>query len=359
MLKHRVIAIGVSIAQYFQQFQSIRKILMESGGALTFLAAVITVFEAIAAIVSLYTIKLLVDAVAAGLSNTTFAANIYFNLLITGMAFIVAAILQSAAGYVRTRHGFVVAEYVDHQIHKKATEVDLAFFESPSYLDTLQKARQSGPQRPAQIVNNILAFLRGSVTLFGIFWMLLAIEWRLLPILTFTVGLALLIRLKFTRQLFQKRMEQAQLERRASYLDWMITSDIHAKEQRINQLGLFFARTYANLQKKIRGDQLKIERRRLIAETVAAIAGTAAFIGVSGYLISLAIAGSLTVGQVALFIMLLRRAEASGSEVVNSVSRIFDDLLYIQRLILFLETRSHLSQASFRDSRFRFPLVRP
>ncbi len=348
MLKQRYAGALGWVAEFLRQFGRIWYILMQSGRLLTFVAVVITILEAIAAIGSLYAIKLLVDAIAGGFSSPASASNIYAKLLVTGAIFIVASVLQTAAGYIRTQHGFVVAEYVDQQIHKKAIEVDLAFFESPHYLDTLQKARQAGAQRPAQIVTNLLAFLRGAVTLFGIFWMLLAIEWRLLPILGLTVGLALFVRLKFTRQLFRKRMQQTQMERRAGFLDWMLTSDVHAKELRLNQLGTFFAQAYVRLRQRIRREQLAIERRRLVAETVVTIAGTGIFIGVCWHLIGLALHGSLTVGQVVLFILLLRRAESSGSEVVGSVSRIFDDLLYIEKLFLFLDTRSQLATITAR-----------
>jgi ATP-binding cassette subfamily B protein len=133
-------------------------------------------------------------------------------------------------------------------------------------------------------------------------------------------------------------MKRSQLERRAGYLDWMLTSNTHAKELRLNRLGDHFKAIYAGLRGQIRDEHLALERRRLSADLAVAAAGTCIFMLASGYLISMALAGALTVGQVVLFVLLLRRAEASGNEAVSSLSRLVDDHLYLGRLFDFLDT---------------------
>jgi ATP-binding cassette subfamily B protein len=155
-------------------------------------------------------------------------------------------------------------------------------------------------------------------------------------------------RLYFTRKLFDWRMKTAQLERRAGYLDWMLTSNTHAKELRLNRLGDHFSAIYAGLRGQIRDEHLALEQRRLFADLVVAAAGTGIFIVAAGYLTTLAFTGALSIGQVVLFVLLLRRAEASGNEAVSSLSRLVDDHLYLGRLFDFLETKPDII-AKHRD----------
>lgn len=313
-------------------------ILIESGPWLTAGVILATLLEAALSIGSLYAIKLLVDSIGKGLQSSHANQEIFFNLALTGGSLILAAMAQSLANLLRMRQGFLVGDLVSNKIHTRAIELDLSFYESPLYLDSLQKAREAGGQRPAQVIGNVISGLRGVVVLVAILIMLTAIEWRLLPVLLVTVGLALLVRLIFTRRLFQWRMTRAQLERRVSYLDWMITSNHHAKEMRINGLGGFFASQYKEMQTKIRVEHMAIEQKRAVAELIVTAIASLVFMGAAAFLIDSALKGTLSLGQVVMFVLLLRRAEGSGNEVVASISKLVDDHLYLGRLFEFFDT---------------------
>ncbi len=315
---------------------------MESGPWLTAAVIFATFLEAALSIGSLYAIKLLVDAIGKGLQTSQGNGEIFLYLGLTGAALILAAIAQSIANLLRMRQGFVVGDLVNSKIHDRAIALDLGFYESPQYFDSLQKAREAGSHRPAQVIGNVINGARGTVVLAAILVMLAAIEWRLLPILLLTVGAALGVRLLFTKRLYDWRMTRAQLERRSGYLDWMLTSNHHAKELRINGLGTYFALRYKELQTKIRSENLSIEQSRAVFELGVAAFGSLVFIGAAAYLIDAALKGTLTIGQVAMFVLLLRRAEGAGNEMVSSVSRLVDDHLYLTQLFAFFDTKARI-----------------
>ncbi|PTM41736.1 ABC transporter ATP-binding protein [Bosea sp. 124] len=320
-------------------------VLSEVGRGLALAIIAATILETALSIGALYTIKLLVDAIGASLSGKAQHDAVFLALALAGATALLSVVATALANYLRIRQGMLVSDLIDRKIHKQAIEVDFSFYESPRYFDSLQKAREAGAQRPAQVVGNVLTLVKGIILLGAVLVMLAAIEWRLLPALLLMVGIALVARLRMTRQMFNWRMKRAQLERRAGYLDWMLTSNIHAKELRLNRLGEHFSRIYNGLRRQIRDEHLALERRRLFAEMGVAFGGALIFIAAAGYLISLAFSGALTVGQVVLFVLLLRRAEGSGNEAVSSLSRLVDDHLYLGRLFDFLESKpSILSQ---------------
>ena len=138
----------------------------------------------------------------------------------------------------------LVADYVDNMVQETAISVDLAFYESPLYHDTLERARQSGSQRPAQVASNLMLLGKNVLMLAAIVVMIATINWLLLPIILFAIVPALIARIYFTRILYDWQRRRTQMERRAGYLDWLMTSDIHAKELRLNQLGNFLRIKY-------------------------------------------------------------------------------------------------------------------
>ncbi|MCU4653918.1 ABC transporter ATP-binding protein/permease [Roseibacterium sp. SDUM158016] len=304
--------------------------------------ALVTLGEAVAAILGLWLIKLLIDVLSAPEAFEDGIWEIYLILGGAGLVTFIALVVQSYGNLLRSRQGMMVADYIDREIHDRAIEVDLGFYESPAYFDSLQRARQAGPQRPAQMVSGALVFSKSVIFLAAILVMLAGIEWKLLPVLLFTVVVALIVRLYFTRRLYQWQYERAQLERRASYFDWLLTSDLHAKELRLHGLGGYFRNVYSNLRRDIRAQQLKIETTKSFAEIGVAAVGAAAFIGAITFLISRTVAGDFTLGDIVLFVLLFRRAEQSGQQCVSSLSGLFENQLYLSQLFSFLEVKPNI-----------------
>jgi ATP-binding cassette subfamily B protein len=125
--------------------QRVWSILIESGPWLTAAVILATLLEAALSIGSLYAIKLLVDSIGTGLQSSKAHSDIFWYLGLTGGSLIFAAIAQSVANLLRMRQGFLVGDLVNGKIHERAIELDLSFYESPQYFDSLQKAREAQP----------------------------------------------------------------------------------------------------------------------------------------------------------------------------------------------------------------------
>lgn len=286
----------------------------------------------------LYVIKLLVDAIGAEFTADTSAGmdGILTMLSLTGGVFLLAAFFQSISNIVRMRQGMLVSDYVDREIHGRAVSVGLRYYESPEYYDAMERAREGGSRRPAQIVSNTVLTFRAGITIIGIFVLIGSIEYRLLPVLLIPIILALIIRLHFARRLFDWRMSRAQKERRASYLDFVMTKAIHAKDLRVNRIGPFFRNKYSQIKLELREREIRIEQARMWAEFLMAVLGAIVFISASAWLLHQSLSLGRPIGDVVLFVLLLRRADTSGKELIGNLSKIVDDHLYLKRLFDFL-----------------------
>lgn len=331
------------VAAFISLFRQVLRLLSYSSRRLSLAVGAVTLFEAGFAILGLWLIKALIDALSQAETVEAEAGRIFALLAATGVATLATLVAQSFGNLLRKQQGMLVADYVDREIHDRAITVDLGFYESPAYFDSLQRARQAGTQRPAQMIETTLLLAKAVVFLIAVLAMLAGIEWRLLPILLLAVLSALAVRLYFTRQLYDWQRRRVQLERRASYLDWLLTSDIHAKELRLHALGEFFREWYSKLRREIRGEQLRIERSKAIAEVGVAIVGASVFVGAIAWLVLRTMAGTFSLGDLVLFVLLFRRAEQSGRDTVNALSRLYDDQLYLGQLFSFLEVQPQLT----------------
>lgn len=320
-------------------------ILRASAAGITVLSAVIVIAEVLAIFGVLFGIRALVDAltiVDAAALDAGAMREILFVLAATATLVALSVGLSVANSYIRSRQGILVGEHVDGLVQRKATTIDFSFYESPEYFDTLQRARQSGSQRPAQIISRGLAATKNALFLGGALVIIGSIEWRIIPALLLVVGAVLFIRLKYTRSLFQWVRRRAQLERRADYHDLLMTSEISAKETRIGRLGDRLRGRFVKIRRLVNDTQLEILRRQSRAELLTAALGAAVFAGSIWFLVLETAAGRQSVGDLVFFVLVFRRAETSGREFVTSLSQLYDDQLYLSQLFEFLDVRPRI-----------------
>lgn len=302
------------------------------------------VAEVAAGLAALYLVKQLVDVLTGTLGEAGDLTQALLYVGLTGGATLIHLLAKSLAALAHEVQGQIVADYVDGIIHAKALEVDLAFYESPRYFDTLQRARRAGPMRPAGVASHVLQLARNGIMLVAIGGLVVSIHWLLLPVLLLGVIPGLMVRLHFTRLLYEWERRRTQLQRRAGYVDWLITSDHHAKELRLNQLGDYLRDVHQTLRALIRREKFKISRQWTLIEFTMALAGTLAFFLSLAYLAWQTAQGQLSVGDLVLFLLVFQRGQGAVQSLLGNISKTYEDHLYIGQLFEFLDVRPTLTE---------------
>jgi len=319
--------------------------LWASAPGLSCIAGLLMVLEISFGLLTLFLVKGLVDVITGlpgGDGQTGNVQDVLWHVGAFGAATLAFLVTRGMANLAREAQGMAVADYVERTIHSQAVTADLAFYESPKYFDTLQRARQAGSQRPAQVTGNILLLGKNLAMLAGVVFLLASINWLLLPILVFAIVPALLVRVYFTRAHYEWRRRRTPLERRASYLDWLMVSDIHAKELRLNQLGEFLRNLYSDIRGTIRAESLRISKRRTLVELLIGGLATAVFFAALAYLALETAEGRNTVGDLVLFLLIFQRAQSMGQEIVSQITRFYEDHLYLGLIFEFLDVRPEI-----------------
>ncbi|WP_458526770.1 ABC transporter ATP-binding protein [Onishia taeanensis] len=320
-------------------------LLWESSRRWTLLSTLLMILEVTFGLAMLYLLKQLADVVTGLLDGEAASADIapvMWYVALTGIAALAFMISRSLSNLAKEACGLLVADHIDRQIHARAVTADLAFFESPRYFDTLERAREAGNQRPVQVVGNLMMLAKNCLMLTALMAMILTIHGLLLPVLLVAVIPALLVRLRFTRQLYDWQRRRTQMERRASYLDWLMTSDCHAKELRLFHMGDYLKERYADLRAQIRRERMHITRRRTGLEVAVSSMATIAFFATLAFLAWQTAGGKNSLGDLVLFMLVFQRAQTMGQEVVHQLSKLYEDHLYMGLLFEFLDIRQSI-----------------
>ncbi|NDW00448.1 ABC transporter ATP-binding protein [Salipiger sp. PrR002] len=327
------------IGGYVTFWKNVLALLRYSDGRLTLLVVIVAVLEAVFGVAMLFAIKVLVGSIAqTGAAEVdVFNQRTMIALGLTLAALTLGKLLASCGTYLRAKQSLLVADVVNEEIQRRTVAADLSFFDSALYYDALERAREVGAQRPAEVISNALTCLRSLILLLGVGVVIVGLDWRILPGVILALVLTLMVQLRSTSMRYQWITQRVQLERKASYLDWLLTSQQYAKEVRLFHLGDTLRLRYRALRDTIRAAQVRIEWVRATREALIALVAGAVFIG-SAYLIASSApdnAGALS--ALVLLLVAFQRAEAAGRAAVQSLSRLYDDRLFLGQLFRFLD----------------------
>lgn len=334
------------IGGYFAFWNDVLTLLRYADRRLTFLVFIIAVLEAMFGVAMLFAIKVLVTSVAiqGSAEADPFNPQTLFALGMTLATLTLGKVLASCGTYLRAKQSMLVADVVNEEIQRRTVKADLSFFDSALYYDALERAREVGAQRPAEVISNALNCLRNLILLVGTAIVIVGLDWRILPGIAVAIVLTLIVQLQTTGMRFRWIKERIHLEREAGYLDWLVTSETFAKEVRLFQVGDSLRRRFRGLRETIRQAQIRIEWVRATREALIALIGGAVFIG-SAYLVAAsAESNAEALSALVLLVVAFQRAEASGRAAVQSLTRLYDDRLFLDQLFQFLAIEPKIKQ---------------
>jgi ATP-binding cassette subfamily B protein len=230
-------------------------------------------------LISLYLLKLIVDAVTAGLTapeKGEALSRVILLIVIAAAVALFAACCRSLTEIVKEAQTQVVTDHVADIIHSKSLAVDLEYYEDPQYYDTLHRAQAGATYRPISIMNSLTQLGQSSISLVALAGLLFFFSWWVAGLLFVATVPGVLMRLRYAKQMYDWQREHTQAERRAGYYHWMLTDGGYAKEIRFFGLGALFMEWFRELRKGLRVEKLRISARRSYADLVTQASATVA-----------------------------------------------------------------------------------
>ncbi len=315
------------------------KLVWKSCPALTVANFALQLVQGVLPLLSLYLIKLIIDAVTGGMAQAEQGAamrQILFYIVLAAAIALVDVGIQALGRFVNQAQSLVVTDRMHDVIHAKSVAVDLEYYENPQYFDTLHRAQQEAAFRPTKIVNSLAVLGKTTLSLLAMASLLFSFHWGLGLLLFASALPGLFVKIRYADTLYNWQRKHTKTERKAYYFNWLLTHESHAKEIRLFGLGALFIERYKTLRTILRQEKLSITAKTSFAEFLAQAWATLAVFGSYGFIAYKTVLGTITLGDLVMFFQAFQRGQSFLKEMLNSLAGLYEDNLFLNNLSEFL-----------------------
>ena len=285
---------------------------------------------------------LIVDAVihAAEFHRRTGAIALSHVFLLVGCEAVLIAATALAQRGISLAQSLLRAQLgqrVNVMILEKALTLDIQQFEDSEFYDKLTRARREASSRPLSLVMRTFGLLQNGISLVSFGGLLIRFSpWAV--VLLLLAGLpAFLAEARFSGEAFRLFRWRAPESRMQIYLESVLAREDSAKEVKLFGLGRRFLDRYRDIFTRLYREDRDLTIRRDSWGFALGLVGTGALYGGYAWIAAETVAGAMSVGQMTMYLMLLRQGQSAVSAALTAISGLYEDNLYLSNLFEYLE----------------------
>ncbi len=325
--------------QLFAQFPRSMRWVYEADAFSTVALAVVTVVLGLLPAVMTWVGRLIIDGVvlAAKTGAPEDRQAVLRALAIELTLSIVLLASRRTQTYLREAIRVRLSQLLNTRILNKALTLQLAQFENAATYDVLQNAQREASGRPLSLALSTLTLVKSLLTLGGFAVLLWGLAWWSVVLLAVAAIPEFLAETRLSGDAFRLISWRARDSRLATYLEWVLTRDTHAKEVKVYGLGPMVLKRHAALLDKFKGEDLTLARRKLSLGTLFAALSSVSFYVCYAAVGWRAALGLITVGDLTLSISAFRQGQGAFEDVLSSIAGMYEDALFVSNLSLFFD----------------------
>jgi ATP-binding cassette, subfamily B, bacterial len=235
-----------------------------------------------------------------------------------------------------------VSNRVQLDILKKASTLDLTFFENPEFYDKLRQATNQSTYQPVSMIAQTFDLGRTIVTLLSLLFLLLHLAWWLAIVALILPIPAFLTSTRYGWRGYQLMRHQSPERRLMTYFVSLLTTDMYTKEVKLFNLSNFFIDRFWNLATRLYRQDKKLLMRRsslnFIWMSLTLVANMAIYV----YVALQTIAGRISLGGLTLYTQTATQVGQSFQGLLNDISSTYENTLYLNTLFEFLEYQPNI-----------------
>jgi len=257
---------------------------------------------------------------------------------------LLSILIQSVANITSEFQSTLVSDHTQDILHAKSVAIDLEYYESPKYYDTLHRAQQEAAYRPIHIVRSLTQLIQNAISMASTVALLFIASWAIVVALLIASIPGILVQMIYSGKLYRWQVSRTERERKSWYLHWLLTDKSFAKEIRLFSLGSIFRDRYTALRQQLRKEKLDLSvsksKANLAAQAVESIAvfGSLAFLAMEG------MKGNITIGDITMYFGALVQGKAVIGSLMSSLTGLYEDRLFITNLYDFLDLEPNIKE---------------
>lgn len=286
--------------------------------------------------------KLIVDAVVAGIAEHESTGVVLEGEVLQAVALeaglvVAMAAVQRGLSACQSLLRAQLGHRVNVLILDKALTLELRHFEDSEFYDKLTRARREASSRPLSLVMRTFSVVQNGISLSSyavLLWQLS--PWAVLVLLG--AGLpSFVAEAKFSGDAFRLFRWRSPETRKQAYLETVLAREDYAKEVKLFGLGPRLLDRYREIFDLLYGEDRRLTLRRSAWGFGLGLLGTAAFYGAYAWIGIEAVAGTITLGQMTMYLLLFKQGQSAVAASLSSIGGMYEDNLYLSNLYEYLE----------------------
>lgn len=333
-----------------EKFEEIRKslgnlpgafrIVWEADSSSTIRLASLTVIAALLPVTQAYIGKLIVDSVVKAVSTHTpgiEALREILPYLLTELAlFAAGSFLAQTRRLAEQVLDQRAGHHITEQIIRKALTLEIRYFEDSKFYDNMQNARREAEYKALAIINNSFLLVQNTITLFSFVFILFAMSPIIALVLFGATIPSFAVQTRFSKMKFRMQSWRSPETRMITYLEQILTMNTTVKEIRLFGLGDELLNRFNSIFHKIFTEDMSLAKRRLLFSYLWGLLSTLSFYGCYAWIIYLTVLQRITLGDMTLYLGAVRQSQGSFQGILDNVSRLYENGLFMQNLFSFL-----------------------
>jgi ATP-binding cassette subfamily B protein len=324
----------------FRQLPGTFRLFWQASPRLAVVLGLLTLVAAVLPAAIAYVGKLIVDGVVAAAKGGGEEVLRSQVLRLVGLEFglmLGSALVDRSLALTRELLRANLGRLLNEKILQKALQLELRHFEDSDTYDKMQNARREANSRPLSLVMQAFSIVRNVVTLSTYAVLLISLSpWSVVVLVVASIP-AFIAEARLAAEGFRLYSWRAPEGRKLNYLEWILTRDNHVKEVKLFGLGPLVQGRYRTLFQKFFTEDRALALKRMGWGLGLGVLSLAAFYGCYAFVANRAASGSITVGDMVLYLSVFRQGQAAFQGILTSIGSMYEDALFMSNLFMYLE----------------------
>ena len=285
--------------------------------------------------------KRLIDTLTLGVSGgtpeTLQAALLWIGLI--GLVSLLGDGCSALSKLTQTVQTEAVSDRVHSLLHTKSIQVDLQYYENTDYYNTLHRAQEQATYRPQMVLASLLQVGQSGLSLLGILALLSSLNWMVPLLLSIATIPGILMRVRYTGKAYGRVSSWTESERQSDYFHTLLTTEPHAKEIRLFNLGSLFSQWFQTLRTKIRREKIYLATQQSRIDLITNGSATLAVCVAGGITAHQTIQGAITLGGFVMYYQAFGRGQGFLRELLTNLIGLYENSLFLQDFYQFLDLK--------------------
>lgn len=316
--------------------------------------------------INVYLWKRLVDSVAQSLTIGDIKFSIFWLLCIGGCAGVTNFMTRLGIYYRE-----IVQEYVNRNITEKLMgkidELNMECFDDPEMYDTIEKVSNESVARCMSILIMLVSLVQYFTTFIGVVTVIVSLNKSVALLACLVMIPIFYVSINIAYKQYKIYVSRVQKMRMVDYLIGLCLEYDNIKELKIYNALTYLKKKILNIYNEYIDEDKHYKRKFLIEFTVTDFGHTVCSLGVRIFILYESFLKKKTIGDFTMYISALDNMENSINSLMDAISSLYTDNLYIESLLALLNMESTLkdgkreflidefSTIEFRNVWFRYP----